>query len=103
MVRSYRELREAIDKKDRGLREKILVSMHHERRRFVERVDFITTPGYLKGGDSREKAGLTEGGYTRLSPIWGSLALTKRAEGCALKHSTRGLALRRSGIGPASN
>ena len=27
-------------------------------RRFVEKCDFITTPGWLQGGDSREKAGL---------------------------------------------
>jgi glutaconate CoA-transferase subunit B len=45
-----------------SLASKILVAMHHERKRFVEKVDFITTPGYLQGGDSREKAGLTEGG-----------------------------------------
>ena len=29
--------------------------------RFPERVDFITTPGYLEGGDSRAKAGLLGG------------------------------------------
>jgi len=29
--------------------------------RFPARVDFITTPGYLDGGDSREKAGLIGG------------------------------------------
>ncbi len=29
--------------------------------RFPERVDFITTPGFLEGGDSREKAGLLGG------------------------------------------
>lgn len=29
--------------------------------RFPARVDFITTPGYLEGGDSREKAGLIGG------------------------------------------
>ncbi len=32
----------------------------------VEKVDFITTPGYLQGGDSREKAGLTAGGIYRV-------------------------------------
>lgn len=37
----------------------ILVITKHERRRFVERVDFVTSPGYLDGGDSRERAGLT--------------------------------------------
>ncbi len=30
----------------------------HDRRRFVERVDFITTPGYLGGPGQREAAGL---------------------------------------------
>ncbi len=29
--------------------------------RFPERVDFITTPGFLEGGDSREKSGLLGG------------------------------------------
>ncbi len=29
--------------------------------RFPEKVDFITTPGYLEGGDSRRKAGLVGG------------------------------------------
>lgn len=35
--------------------------MPHDRRRFVERVDFITTPGYLTGPGSREAAGLPRG------------------------------------------
>lgn len=34
----------------------------HEPRRFVEKVDFITSPGYLSGGHSREDAGLIYGG-----------------------------------------
>ncbi|MFH0748777.1 MAG: CoA-transferase [Candidatus Bathyarchaeota archaeon] len=32
--------------------------MSLEKRRFLPRVDYITTPGYLDGGSSREKAGL---------------------------------------------
>jgi glutaconate CoA-transferase, subunit B len=32
--------------------------MPHDRRRFVERVDFITTPGFLTGPGAREAAGL---------------------------------------------
>jgi glutaconate CoA-transferase subunit B len=35
--------------------------MRHDRRRFVEKVDFITTPGYLTGPGSREKVGLPPG------------------------------------------
>lgn len=35
--------------------------MRHDRRRFVPRVDFVTTPGYLKGPGAREAAGLPPG------------------------------------------
>ncbi len=35
--------------------------MRHDKRRFVENVDFITTPGYLSGPGAREAAGLPPG------------------------------------------
>jgi glutaconate CoA-transferase subunit B len=35
--------------------------MRHDKRRFVEKVDFITTPGYLTGSGAREAAGLPRG------------------------------------------
>jgi glutaconate CoA-transferase subunit B len=34
----------------------------HEKRRFPEKIDYITSPGWLTGGDSRSKAGLIRGG-----------------------------------------
>jgi len=40
---------------------KTLIIMNHDRRRFVEKVDFITTPGYLDGPGARERAGLPPG------------------------------------------
>jgi glutaconate CoA-transferase subunit B len=33
----------------------------HEKRRFAEKIDFVTTPGYLTGGNARYDAGLPEG------------------------------------------
>jgi glutaconate CoA-transferase, subunit B len=36
----------------------IFVMTRHEPRRFVEKVDFVTSPGYLSGPESRERAGL---------------------------------------------
>ena len=39
----------------------IIIMRQHDKRRFVEKVDFLTTPGYLSGPDSREKAGLAPG------------------------------------------
>ena len=38
-----------------------LVLTPHDRRRFVEKLDFLTTPGYLHGPGAREAAGLPEG------------------------------------------
>jgi glutaconate CoA-transferase subunit B len=35
--------------------------MRHDRRRFMEKIDFITTPGYLDGPGARERAGLPPG------------------------------------------
>src|SRR6266550_7003321 len=39
----------------------MIVAMKHEKRRFVEEVDFITSPGYLRGGDTRQASGLLAG------------------------------------------
>ena len=35
--------------------------MRHDNRRFIEKIDFITTPGYLNGPGAREAAGLSPG------------------------------------------
>jgi glutaconate CoA-transferase subunit B len=40
--------------------------MKHEKRRFVEHVDFITSPGFLSGGKSRAEGGLPTGGMFRV-------------------------------------
>ena len=44
----------------------VIVVMKHEKRRFVERVGFITSPGYLEGGTSRREAGLLAGGPEKI-------------------------------------
>ena len=41
---------------------RMIVSMMHEKRRFVEAVDFVTSTGYWRGGASRAEAGLITGG-----------------------------------------
>jgi glutaconate CoA-transferase subunit B len=40
---------------------KTVAIMQHDKRRFVPKVDFVTTPGYLSGKDARENAGLPRG------------------------------------------
>lgn len=44
------------------LARRYVVIMAHERRRFVERVDYVTSPGYGEGGDWRRRVGLAGGG-----------------------------------------
>lgn len=44
----------------------MIVAMKHEKRRFVENVDFITSPGWIRGGTSRHDCGLPFGGMFRV-------------------------------------
>jgi glutaconate CoA-transferase, subunit B len=44
----------------------MIVAMKHEKRRFVEHVDFITSPGFLRGGKTRSESGLPAGGMFRV-------------------------------------
>ena len=39
-----------------------IIFMQHEKRKFVPRLDYLTSPGWVDGPDGREKAGLCPGG-----------------------------------------
>ncbi len=41
---------------------RILIFVTHERQRFVEKLDYFTTPGYFDGPTGRERAGYKQGG-----------------------------------------
>lgn len=41
---------------------RLVTMMKHEKHRFVEQVDYITSTGYLSGGKARELSGLEQGG-----------------------------------------
>jgi glutaconate CoA-transferase subunit B len=47
--------------------------MEHERRRFPERVGYITSPGYGDGGDWRSRVGLPRGGPSAVITTLGVL------------------------------
>ena len=40
----------------------VIVFMQQGKKRFVENLDYLTSPGWLQGGDSRQEAGFTRGG-----------------------------------------
>src|SRR6516164_8133244 len=61
----------------------MIVAMKHEKRRFVKAVDFVTSPGFLTGDDSRRRAGLIAGGMYRVVTDLGMLGFeadSKRME-----------------------
>ncbi len=45
---------------------KTIIIMRQDKNKFVDKVPFITTPGYLDGPDGRRNAGLCEGGPYRV-------------------------------------
>src|ERR1700746_3578345 len=69
----------------------MIVAMKHEKRRFVERVDFITSPGFIAGGESRSDSGLIAGGMSRVVTdlgLFGFDAHSKRMKLSALHPGT---------------
>ncbi|WP_048646478.1 3-oxoadipate--succinyl-CoA transferase [Nitratireductor soli] len=65
----------------------MIVAMKHEKRRFVEHVDFITSPGFIRGGTSRRDSGLPAGGMFRVITelaIFGFDETTRRMKVLAL-------------------
>lgn len=58
----------------------MIVVMKHEKRRFVDRVDFVTSPGFLAGGNSRREAGLSAGGMFRVVTDLGLLGFDEESK-----------------------
>ena len=52
-----------------------LIMAAHEKKRFADRVDYISSPGYLDGGNAREKYGFPGGGPSAIITNLGILRL----------------------------
>ena len=50
-----------------------LIMVSHEAKRFVDRVGYVTSPGFLDGGDAREQAGFVGGGPSAIITTLGVL------------------------------
>jgi glutaconate CoA-transferase, subunit B len=51
----------------------VIILTAHEKRRFIARVDFVTSPAWLDGGTSRTRSGLLFGGVSRVVTTLGVL------------------------------
>jgi len=56
------------------------VAMRHERRRFVKKVDFVTSPGFLDGGTTRHDRGLLAGGMFRVVTDMGIFGFEEKSK-----------------------
>jgi glutaconate CoA-transferase, subunit B len=56
-----------------SLAHKLLIIMAHEKRRFVEKVRYITSPGFGDGGNWRSRQGLVRGGPSAIITTLGVL------------------------------
>ena len=56
-----------------SLAKRHIIIMKHEKRRFVENVDYITSPGYGDGGNWRARVGLPRGGPSAVITTLGIL------------------------------
>ncbi|MGE5490240.1 MAG: CoA-transferase subunit beta [Actinomycetota bacterium] len=52
---------------------RFLIMVSHEPKRFVDKVTYISSPGYLDGGDAREKFGFVGGGPSAIITTLGIL------------------------------
>ena len=63
----------------------MIVAIKHEKRRFVEKVDFVTSPGYLSGKTTRQDAGLISGGMYRVVTDLGILGFDEKSKSMKVK------------------
>lgn len=52
---------------------RVVIMVSHEAKRFAERVDYISSPGYLEGGDARARHGFVGGGPSAIVTTLGVL------------------------------
>ena len=49
-----------------SLAKRVIIMVGHQRRKFPARLHYLTTPGFLDGGDARQRTGLLGGGPSRV-------------------------------------
>lgn len=64
---------------------KVMVFIKHERRRFVENLDYFTTPGYFSGPGEREKQGYALGGPEWVISDMGVMGFDKESKRMVLR------------------
>ena len=68
-----------------------IIFMKQEKRKFVEGVDYVSTPGWIPGPGGREEAGLPEGGPTMVITDMGVMRFDDESKQMYLSHTYPGI------------
>jgi glutaconate CoA-transferase subunit B len=74
------------------LAKRTILIARHERRRFPEQVDYITSPGWLRGGESRAESGLIRGGPSAVVTTMGVMRFKPETKEMYLDRTYPGIA-----------
>ncbi len=76
-----------------SLAKRHIIIMAHQKHRFVEKVDYITSPGYGNGGTWREENGLIRGGPSTVITTMGVLKFDKESKEMILESIHPGIVI----------
>lgn len=68
-----------------------IIFMQHEKRKFVNKVDYLTSPGWLDGAGGRERAGLTGKGPSKVITNLGIMGFDKSTKKMVLENYYPGI------------
>ncbi len=69
----------------------VIIFMQHEKRRFVEKLDYLTSPGWLTGDDARTRAGFKRGGPIAVVTNFGIMKFHATTKAMYLSESYPGI------------
>jgi glutaconate CoA-transferase subunit B len=72
-----------------------IVFMQHDKNKFVETLDYLTSPGWLQGGESRRKLGMVRGGPLAVVTNLGVMKFDDQTKKMYLAEHYPGVALQR--------
>lgn len=75
------------------LAQRCIIIMNHERRRFLPKVHYVTSPGYGDGGDWREKHGLAGGGPSSVITTMGIFSFDAHSREMVLRSHHPGVSV----------
>jgi glutaconate CoA-transferase subunit B len=76
-----------------AMAKRCIIIMNHERRRFVDKVQYITSPGYGDGGDWRARHGLSGGGPSRVITSMGVFSFDQETHEMVLTSNHPGVSV----------